>query len=53
MTEEERHHLRNSTPERQMLWMMLDTYWGFGDGDDPPIWIRRAADLCGYQLDRK
>jgi hypothetical protein len=36
---------------RVSLCEMLSAYWGRGDGDDPPEFIKRAAKLSGYSLD--
>lgn len=50
MTAEDRNYRRHSTPEREALWDLLDAYWGKGDGNPPPRFIERAADLCAYPL---
>ena len=42
--------LRDSTPEKQMLFKLLEAYWGRGDGDKPPQFIFDAARMCGYPL---
>lgn len=42
--------LRDSSPERQTLFYLLETYWGDGDGAAPPKFITQAAALCGYPL---
>lgn len=50
ITDEDRNYRRHSTPEREALWDMMETYWGQGDGSSPPRMIERAADLCAYPL---
>lgn len=47
---EEQAYLRDSSPERQALFEMLEVYWGGGDGDAPPKFIQKAAKLCGFPL---
>lgn len=46
----ERDELHHSSPERESLWKMLDAYWGKGDGNPPPTFIKDAAKLCGYPV---
>lgn len=47
---------RKAVPEtkearlRQSLKLMLEVYWGKGDGEYPPEFIRTAAELCDYKL---
>lgn len=43
-------YLRDSSPERQSLFKMLDAYWGEGDGHPAPEFIQDAAKLCGFPL---
>lgn len=42
--------LRDSSPERRALFIMLEAYWGRGDGEAPPAFIVEAAKLCGFPL---
>jgi len=37
---------------RASLAYMLKAYWGKGDGEPAPEFIREAAALCNYQLDQ-
>lgn len=36
---------------RKVLRELLDCYWEDGDGEEPPEFIRRAAELCGWKRD--
>lgn len=47
---EAQEHQRDSSPERQMLFKMLEAYWGKGDGNTPPAFIAEAAQMCGFPL---
>ena len=35
---------------RKVMREMLDCYWGRGDGDTPPEFITRAANLSGWKF---
>lgn len=47
---EEQAELRDSSPEGQCLFKLLEVYWGKGDGSTPPEFIAQAAKLCGFPL---
>jgi hypothetical protein len=34
---------------RTVVRELLDCYWGAGDGEDPPEFIKRAARLSGWK----
>jgi hypothetical protein len=46
------HYARKLTEVRALKKSMrelLDCYWGAGDGDEPPAFIKRAIRLSGYR----
>lgn len=46
----EASNLRHSSPERESLYTLLETYWAGGDGSKPPAFIVAAAKLCGFPI---
>lgn len=53
MTNATRNHYARKLAEvralKKSMREMLDCYWGPGDGEDPPAFIKRAARLSGWK----
>ena len=53
MTNSTRNHYARVLAEKRALRKsireLLDCYWGAGDGEDPPEFIKRAARLSGWK----
>lgn len=53
MTNGTRNHYARVLAEkralRKIVRELLDCYWGAGDGDEPPAFIKHAASLSGWK----